>query len=70
MKKAAIAIDSWKLPIFKKMLKAAGYSFDKHPGVTDDTLILTVETDDVQKLTVVVAKANRASSQPPSPTVH
>lgn len=58
MQKAAIAIDSWKLPVFKKHLKKSGYAFSKDAGVTPDCLTLTVETDNTIKLQQVVEAAN------------
>lgn len=58
MKKAAIVIDTWKLPIFTRHLVKAGYEF-KHAGeFTKDTMVLTVATDDFQTLAVVVKAAN------------
>ena len=45
MKTAGVAIDKWKLAIFKRHLDAAGYSYTEHPGVTHDTLFLKVKTD-------------------------
>lgn len=56
--KAAIVIDDWKLPIFERRLSQAGYAYEKGPGVTDDTLVLTVETGDVKALETVVRAAN------------
>jgi len=56
--KAAIAIDDWKLPIFDRHLSVAGYVFERGPGVTDDTLLLTVVTDDAAALEKVVRAAN------------
>ena len=56
--KAAIAIDEWKLPIFARHLSKAGHSYKKEPGVTKDTLLLTVETEDAKALEGVVRAAN------------
>jgi len=58
MPKAAIAIDDWKLPIFERHLAGGGYQYEQHPGLTDDTLTLTVTTDCLQDLEVVVRAAN------------
>ncbi len=55
---AGIGIDDWKLGIFERKLAAAGYAFTKGPGVTDDTLLLKVETDDLKALEIVVRAAN------------
>lgn len=40
--KAAIVIDSWKLSTFDHHLKAAGFTYEKNPGVTEDTITLVV----------------------------
>ncbi len=57
MKTAGVAIDKWKLAIFKRHLDAAGYSYTEHPGVTHDTLILKVKTDRVAPLQRVIEAA-------------
>lgn len=57
--KVGIAIDSWKLKIFKRRLDLAGFPFKKNPGVTDDTLLLTVDTDDPARLGKLVLEANK-----------
>lgn len=61
--KAGIAIDGWKLPIFQRHLDAAGYQFEQHPGVTADTLTLTVITDSAADLEVVVRAANTEAAE-------
>lgn len=61
--KAAIAIDTWKLSIFERHLKQAGYSYMKGDGVTEDTLLLTVITDNVEALSGVVKAANSEAAQ-------
>lgn len=58
MLKAAIAIDDWKLPIFERHLSDAGYKFERVPGLTNNTLILSVMTLSVKELEVVVRAAN------------
>lgn len=63
--KIGVAIDSWKLDIFKKHLK--DFKYEVHPGVTDDTLSIIVFSDKDTLLPVVIAankecadyKANR-----------
>lgn len=54
---AAIALDAWKLPIFKRHLEAAGYSYTEHPGLTADMLILKVKTERISDLQPVVERA-------------
>lgn len=57
MRKAAVIIDKWKLPIFSKHLREAGFSYDTAPGVTPDTTTLTVDFESVDKLCPVVQAA-------------
>lgn len=59
MKKAAVAIDDWKLPTFKKHLGDAGYSYTEHPGVTKDTLLLQVQYEWVADLQPIIEAANK-----------
>lgn len=56
--KAAIGIDEWKLPIFKRHLDAAGYEWVNAGNLTPDTLILTVMSNDKDALEKVVRAAN------------
>lgn len=58
MTRAAIAIDDWKLPIFKRHLAQAGYAFEECPGLTDEMLLLKVQTDNLSALAVIVRAAN------------
>ena len=59
MKTAAIVIDDWKLLIFKKTLDAEGYVYTEHKGISRDSIILKVKTDDISKLHEVVNKMNQ-----------
>jgi hypothetical protein len=63
MKKVAIAIDDWKLAIFARRLSAAGYPYEKGAGVTPDTLMLYVKTENVEALEHVVRAANAEAAQ-------
>lgn len=54
--KAAIAVDNWKLPVFRKRLKAAGYEYEDAGAFTGDTTILTVKTDNILALKGVLEK--------------
>ena len=56
--KVAIVLDYWKLPIFEHRLSQAGYIYEKGPGITKDTIILKVETEDVDALSIVIHEAN------------
>lgn len=57
MKTAGIAIDNWKLPIFKRHLDAGGYAYTEHPGLTHGAMILKVKTEFVSDLQRVVEAA-------------
>ena len=57
MKIAGIAVDDWKLPVFKKHLDAAGYRYNLHPGITEGTSLLQVECEFVSSLQRVVEAA-------------
>ena len=61
--KALIAIDDWKLPIFERHLSQAGYQYEQGAVVTDDTLIMTVKTDNIEALGVVVKAANTEAAR-------
>lgn len=52
--KAGIVLDNWKLPVFRKRLTVAGFTYTDAGGLTHDTTVLTVVTDDVAKLKTVV----------------
>ena len=56
--KIAIVIDDWKIIIFDRRLKKAGFIYKKHPGVTADSLMLVVITDEKTKLAKVIKEAN------------
>lgn len=58
-KKAAIALDTWKLSIFERHLKQGGYSWTNVGELTPGALILTVETESLAALFVVVQAALR-----------
>jgi hypothetical protein len=62
MAKIAVCIDDWKLDIFKEELNDAGFSFTKYPGVTSDTLTLSVHTVRVEELTRVIRNAQERAA--------
>ena len=59
MKTAAVFLDSWKLPTFKKHLDAAGYSYTEQPGITAGTLTLHVKYEWVASLKPIIEAANK-----------
>lgn len=63
MKTAGVAIDDWKLEIFKRHLDAAGYTYTVHPGLTSDTLLLKVPCEWAHKLMPVIKAANDEAAQ-------
>lgn len=56
--KTAIAIESWKLPMFKKELEKSGFEYKKKAGLTSNTLTLMVKTNDLYQLGEAVKRAN------------
>lgn len=56
--KAGIMIDSYKFTIFQRHLTEAGYQFQICKGLTEDTILLKVETDYPKQLESVIEKAN------------
>lgn len=52
--KAGIAVDDWKLPIFRKRLKEAGYTYEDKGPITADSTLLMVETDNILALKKVL----------------
>lgn len=69
MLKVAIAIDEWKLPIFERRLSQAGYAYEKGVGLTADTLLLTVQAENIEALGVVVKAANTEAARNGSTTM-
>ena len=65
--KAGIAIDAWKLEIFERHLSQAGYAYEKSAGLTADTLMLCVETDNMIALEGVLRAANTEAAKTRSP---
>lgn len=58
MKTAAVVIDRWKLPIFKRYLDNCKCTYTESPGITKDTLLLKVEYDFVANLKPIIEAAN------------
>ena len=67
MQKAAIAIDDWKLPIFERHLRQAGYSFQNSGSLTAGTLLLRVDTPNIVALGEVVKAANTEAAKTGAP---
>lgn len=54
--KAGIAVDDWKLPIFRRELTAAGYRYEDGGAITANATLLKVETFDVLALKRVIER--------------
>lgn len=63
IKKAAVVLDDWKLPVFKRHLDAAGYKYDEPLPFTPGTLTLQVYYGWVSKLQPIIAAANRECAE-------
>lgn len=48
--RAAIVLDDWKLPVFRKRLEEAGYEYRDHGPLTRNTTTLTVQTTNLLAL--------------------
>ncbi len=57
--KAGIAVDDWKLPVFRKRLTEAGFTYTDAGARTAGSTVLTVVTDDVLGLKRVVELCQR-----------
>ena len=58
MKTAAIALDDWKLEIFKEELDKSSYKYEEVGELTKGVLTLKVQTKNLAKLAKVVKRAN------------
>ena len=63
MLKIAIVVDDWKLSIFERHLTQAGYEYEKGSGITDNTRLLNVKTENVEALAAVVQAANTEATR-------
>lgn len=52
--KAGIALEDWKLPVFRRRLTEAGYEYVDAGALTPGTTILTVETNNMLALKTVL----------------
>jgi len=51
--KACIAVDDWKLKVFRKRLTEAGFEYTEAGQLTGNSTLLQIETDDVPALKLV-----------------
>jgi len=52
--RAGVAVDDWKLPTFRKLLTEAGYTYTEGPGLTFETSMMYVETNDLASLKTIL----------------
>jgi hypothetical protein len=57
--KAGIAVDDWKLLVFRRRLKVAAYSYKDAGELTPGVTLLHVETDDILRLKRVLEECQR-----------
>lgn len=62
-KTAAVVLDDWKLPIFKKHLDLAGYKYDGPIPFTHGTRILKVSYEWVHELQPIIEAAQRECAE-------
>ena len=70
MARVAVAIDDWKQEIFERELAAAGFSYNTGPGVTPDSRLITVITEDHDKLEATVRRCQQICANQRRPGVH
>lgn len=61
--RAGIAVDNWKLPIFRKNLTAAGYVYEDGGPLVGETTLLTVETGDMLALKKVLEQCQTEAAR-------
>ena len=63
MMKAGVAVDDWKLPVFRQRLTEAGFKYADGGALTDGTTLLTVQTNDILKLKALLERCQRECKQ-------
>lgn len=56
--KAAILVDNWKLPIFRRILDEEGYEYEELSKLSKGSSVIKVTTDDLSKLKPIVERMN------------
>ena len=54
--KAGIAVDNWKLPVFRKRLTEAGFEYQDGGSISGGTTLLNVETNNMFALKKVIER--------------
>jgi hypothetical protein len=63
MKKVGVVLDEYKLPVFKRILDAAGYSYTEQKGPVKKTILLQVQCDFIGNLKPFIEQAERESKK-------
>jgi hypothetical protein len=65
LKKAGVIIDRWKLPIFERRFKDAGFTYENKGEIAADVLSLMVEVPDgtAQRLAQVILAAQTEAAR-------
>ena len=63
MKKVAIVLNTWKLPIYKKILDEENFKYSEFKGPMPGCITLTIETETIEKLHLVVIKATSEAAK-------
>ena len=58
MKKAAIIIDEWKLPIFKEHLDDGGFKYEEYPGPNKGQILIQAQCNTIPEIAPLVTAAN------------
>ena len=66
-KTAGVVLDDWKLPVFKKHLDAAGYTYEDPVQFTEGTSILRVKYEWAHKLQSVIEAAYKECERKKAP---
>lgn len=61
--KIGIAVDDWKVPIFKEILTVEGYTFKVTDGLTTDMRMITVEAPEIKRIKSVVQKCQNKCAE-------
>lgn len=56
MLRVGIAVDNWKLPVFRRLLTEAGYAYRDGGALTAETTFLKVETSNILDLKSVIER--------------
>lgn len=62
-KKAAVCLDDWKIPVFRKHLDAAGYKYDDPVPFSPGTSIFQVHYEWVHDVQPIIEAAQRECAE-------